>query len=154
MWSSKYVSGISMFYMFICGDILQTVVETEIWKYYIISLLIILILGDLLKTRKLIPWSNIWTFQTFLEHFPRCVYLTKFHPESLSHKLFSSCFLVSNKTHLKSKDTISAFIAFSLFSKVKLDQMFSCFAWWDYCLPDHVRPHLICETWPQKTGEY
>ena len=36
---------------------------------------------------------------------------------------------------------------------MKLDQCFSCFAWWDYCLPYHVRPHLICETWcPKNRG--
>ena len=30
---------------------------------------------------------------------------------------------------------------------MKLDE---CFSWWDYCLPYHVRPHLICETWSPK----
>ena len=70
MWSSKYVSGISMFYMFICGEILQRVVETEIWKYYIYCQSS----GSLMKIRKQIPWSNIRTFQTFLEHFPRDVF--------------------------------------------------------------------------------
>ena len=30
--------------------------------------------GVLLKIRKQIPWSNIRTFQTFLEHFPRDVF--------------------------------------------------------------------------------
>ena len=26
----------------------------------------------------------------------------------------------------------------------------NAFSWWDYCLPYHVRPHLICETWSPK----
>ena len=62
------------------------------------------------KADPLIEHQNIPDFSRTFP--PRCVYVTKFHPESLSHKLFTSCFPVCNKIHRKSKDTISAFISF------------------------------------------
>ena len=58
-------------------------------------------------------------------------------------------FFFRAKIQLRSKDT-NLHLLLLLCIQMKLDE---CFSWWDYCLPYHVRPHLICETWSPKNRE-
>ena len=70
-----------MFYMFICGEILQRVVETEIWKYYI--LLIILIEGFAVneKADPLVEHLNIPDFSRTFPPAPDVFTLQNFTPK-------------------------------------------------------------------------
>lgn len=119
MWSSKYVSGISMFYMFICEDILQRVVETEIWEYYILQP-IILIEGFAVneKADPLIEHLNIPDFSTT---FPPDVFtLQNFTPKVYPINCLVPAFLFATKPTLNLK-TQFLHLLLSLFSKVKLE---------------------------------